>query len=85
MLQVNLNVTYSSNKNSIKTLSNKTLFPENVQLKQLLGMTSIFVFNFVMKLCIPEIHDFIFFRVFKIFFIHTFMNPTVPQTNFLYT
>ena len=33
-------------------------------------------------------HDFIFygiFRFFKIFFIQTFMNPTITQTNFLYT
>ena len=42
MLQVNLNVTYSSNKNSIKTLSNKTLFPENVQLNRIL---SVFLIN----------------------------------------
>ena len=36
----------------------------------------------------PADHDFIFFRVFrflKICFIHIFVNPTVTQTNFLYT
>ena len=52
-------------------------------------MTSIFVFYFVMKyLVYPTDHDFIFYGIFrfkKIFFIHYFMNPTVTQTNFLYT
>ena len=33
-------------------------------LKQLLGMTSIFVFSFVMKYCIPEIMIFFFFFFF---------------------
>ena len=37
----------------------------------------------------PTDHDFIFifyeiFRFFEIFFIYTFMNPAVTQTNFLY-
>ena len=60
-------------------------------LKQLLGMTSILVLNFVMHptdVLHPTDHDFIFFRVLrflKIVFIYIFMNPTVTKTNFLYT
>ena len=62
-----------------------------ISLKQLSGMTSILVLNFVMHptdVLHPTDHDFIFFRVFRflqIFFIYIYMNPTVTQTNFLYT
>ena len=60
-------------------------------IKQLLGMTSIFVFLFCNEVLYPTDHDFIFYGIFqflKTFFIHTStysMNPTVTQTNFLYT
>ena len=47
-----------------------------------------FRFLFCNEVVYPTDHDFIFygiFRFFQIFFIHTFMNPTVTQTNFAYT
>ena len=47
-----------------------------------------FCFLFCNEVVYPADHDFIFYRIFrffKIFFIHTFKNPTVTQTNFLYT
>ena len=42
-------------------------------------------FLFCNEVVYPTDHDFIFYWIFiflKIFFIHTFMNPTVTQTNF---
>ena len=51
-------------------------------------MTSFFVFLFCNEVVYPTEHDFIFYGIFsffKIFFIHTSMNPTVTQTNLLYT
>ena len=46
-----------------------------------------FRFLFCSEVVYPTDHDFIFYGIFtflKIFFIRTFMNPTVNQTNFLY-
>ena len=54
-------------------------------MKRLLGMTSIFVFNFVMKYLTD--HDFILFivlRIFLTFFINISMNPLKNQTNFFF-
>ena len=57
-------------------------------LKQPLGMTSIFVFLFRTEVVYPTDHVFIFFRIFiflQIFLINISMKPEETQTNYLYT
>ena len=44
-----------------------------------------FLFKFCNEVVCPTVHDFVYFRFKKIFFIHIFMNQADTQTIFLYT
>ena len=76
-------------KNNISRIARSILMILScvIYLKQLLGMTSIFVFIFAVKKCIPQIIILFFSELldfFKYFSINISIKPLKTQTKFLY-